>query len=93
MWRNIGLPHEMLGDLVEGTELLHLMGARRVVTVRQLHAAPETQLYNLVLAGSHTYFVDGYAVSGWPNNVDWNWRDWLPTGAEYMPEVAEKAMT
>ncbi len=93
MWRNIGLPHEMLGDLIEGVELLHLMGARRVVTVRKLDAAPGTQLFNLVLGGSHTYFVDGYAVSGWPNNVDWNWRDWLPTGAEYMPEVAEKAMT
>jgi hypothetical protein len=37
---------------------------------------PETQLYNLVVGGSHTYHVDGYAVTGWPNEDDFDYDLW-----------------
>jgi hypothetical protein len=34
---------------------------------------PETQLYNLVVGGSHTYHVEGYAVTGWPREDDFDY--------------------
>jgi hypothetical protein len=36
----------------------------------------DTQLYNLVTGGSHTYFVEGYAVTGWPREDDWDYDTW-----------------
>jgi len=31
---------------------------------------------NLVISGSHTYHVDGYAVTGWPREDDFNYDNW-----------------
>ena len=36
----------------------------------------DTQLYNLVVDGSHTYHVDGYAVTGWPSENDFDYDTW-----------------
>jgi hypothetical protein len=36
----------------------------------------DTQLYNLVIGGSHTYHVDGYAVTGWPREDDFDYDLW-----------------
>lgn len=38
--------------------------------------SPDTQLYNLVIDGSHTYHVDGYAVTGWPKEDDFDYDVW-----------------
>jgi hypothetical protein len=38
---------------------------------------PDTQLYNLVVGGSHTYHVDGYAVTGWPREDDFDYDLWV----------------
>ena len=37
----------------------------------------DTQLYNLVVGGSHTYHVDGYAVTGWPREDDFDYDRWI----------------
>jgi hypothetical protein len=33
-------------------------------------------LYNLKVSGSHTYFVDEYAVTGWPSEIDFDYTKW-----------------
>jgi hypothetical protein len=53
-------------------------GSRVVQTVENYELPPETQLYNLVMGGSHTYHVDGYAVTGWPSEKDFDYDTWSP---------------
>jgi len=39
-------------------------------------APPDLQLYNLVLGGSHTMRLDGYLVTGWPHETDFDYDAW-----------------
>ena len=59
-----------------GTELKTIDGQRTVDTLELYYMPPDTQLYNLVVDGSHTYHVDGYAVTGWPNEEDFDYDTW-----------------
>jgi hypothetical protein len=59
-----------------GVLLKTVDGSREVTFLDTYEMAPETQLYNLVISGSHTYFVDGYAVTGWPNEDDFDYDSW-----------------
>lgn len=61
-----------------GTELKTIDGQRTVDTLELYYMPPDTQLYNLVIDGSHTYHVDGYAVTGWPNEEDFDYDAWIP---------------
>jgi hypothetical protein len=73
-----GLKPERIIQLELGVELKALEGGR-VVDALEIYALPEdTQLYNLVVGGSHTYHVDGYAVTGWPREDDFNYDAWVP---------------
>ena len=73
-----GLKPERIVQLEVGTELKVLEGGR-VVRALEIYNMPEdTQLYNLVIGGSHTYHVDGYAVTGWPREDDFNYDTWTP---------------
>ena len=64
-------------ELLElGIQLKTVDGSRTVTYLDTYEMAPETQLYNLVLSGSHTYHVDGYAVTGWPTEVDFDYDAW-----------------
>jgi len=72
-----GLTPERIVQLELGVELKTLEGGR-VVGSLETYALPEdTQLYNLVVGGSHTYHVDGYAVTGWPREDDFNYDAWV----------------
>jgi hypothetical protein len=51
--------------------------------VRQGHWPPHTQLYNLVLGGSHTMRLDGYLVTGWPNEHDFDYDAWRPKDVRF----------
>jgi len=64
--------------LKTGIVLKTVDGSRVVQTVEQYELPPETQLYNLVMSGSHTYHVDGYAVTGWPSEKDFDYDTWSP---------------
>ena len=67
---------ELITELSEGQALLTTGGSRTVDKITG-HAYPEeTQLYNLVLTGNHTYFVDGYCVTGFLNGIDYDYRTW-----------------
>jgi len=61
-----------------GIALKTIEGGRVLNIMDTYNLPPETQLYNLVLDGSHTYYVDDYAVTGWPNEDDFNYDTWTP---------------
>jgi hypothetical protein len=71
-----GLKKGRVQTLVEGVELKTVDGAKPVVTLETYSLGPETQLYNLVMGGSHTYHVDGYAVAGWTREDDFDYDTW-----------------
>ena len=71
-----GLNKERILPLGLGIELKTVEGSR-IVKILETYSMPEdTQLYNLVMSGSHTYHVDGYAVTGWPNEQDFDYDTW-----------------
>jgi len=71
-----GLKKERIQKLVTGVHLKTVEGSRVVNTLEVYSMPPETQLYNLVVGGSHTYYVEGYAVTGWPREDDFNYDAW-----------------
>lgn len=74
-----GLAKERIHQLVTGVELKTIEGSRTVQTLEVYSMPEDTQLYNLVISGSHTYHVDGYAVTGWPSELDFDYDGWVPT--------------
>jgi len=71
-----GLNKERIQTLEIGVELKTIEGSRITKTI-EIYTMPEdTQLYNLVIDGSHTYHVDGYAVTGWPSEKDFDYDNW-----------------
>lgn len=73
-----GLSKERILQLACGIELKTIEGSRITRTLEIYSLPPETQLYNLVVGGSHTYHVDGYAVTGWPREDDFDYDTWAP---------------
>ena len=71
-----------LEQMTVGDQLQTLAGARIIDSILQYSLPPETPLYNLVVAGSHTYTVNGYAVTGWPREDDFDYDTWQPTGLQ-----------
>lgn len=72
---NIGLTRPV--QTMRKTDLL--VGMNRMHTIDRIEkmtAQPSLQLYNLVLGGSHTYFIDGYLVTGWPREDDFDYDIW-----------------
>lgn len=61
-----------------GVELKTVEGSRVLTTLEHFNMPADTQLYNLVVSGSHTYHVDGYAVTGWPREDDFDYDVWEP---------------
>jgi hypothetical protein len=73
-----GLKKGRVQQLTTGIQLKTINGSRPVSTIETYSLPPETQLYNLVMGGSHTYHVDGYAVTGWPREDDFDYDMWVP---------------
>jgi hypothetical protein len=73
-----GLAPERILPLCVGVELKTIEGSRMVREMTIYGMPPSTQLYNLVMGGSHTYHVDGYAVTGWPREDDFDYDTWVP---------------
>lgn len=71
-----GLKPGRVEQMELGVQLKTIDGSREVTFLDTYEMAPETQLYNLVISGSHTYHVDGYAVTGWPNEEDFDYDAW-----------------
>ncbi len=73
-----GLAPERILPMTEGVHLKTVEGCRIVTALETYELPPETQLYNLVVSNSHTYHVDGYAVTGWPREDDFDYNRWMP---------------
>jgi hypothetical protein len=73
-----GLNAGRVQQLELGVVLKTVEGGRSVKSLETYSMPPETQLYNLVVGGSHTYHVDGYAVTGWPREDDFDYDVWAP---------------
>jgi hypothetical protein len=76
---------DMISDIQVGEQLLTVDGPKDVITVEKVEMPPETQLYNLVMGGSHTYFVEGYCVTGFLNGKDFDYRTWTSSGPAWTP--------
>ncbi len=74
-----GLKKERINQLACGVDLKTVEGSRVVDSLEIYELPPETQLYNLVVGGSHTYHVEGYAVTGWPREDDFDYDLWSAT--------------
>lgn len=64
-----------------GDTVVHIDGTRKIDSIDLINLPPETVLYNFVVAGSHTYFVSGYCVTGFLNAHDFNYKTWENTEA------------
>ena len=71
-----GLKKGRVQQLTVGIELKTVNGSKKVDTIEVYSMNPATQLYNLAVGGSHTYHVDGYAVTGWPREDDFDYDTW-----------------
>lgn len=73
-----GLRADRMKKLEVGNILQTVNGPKEVSTIDDIKMSPFTQVYHLVVSGSHTFIVDGYAVTGWPNEDDFNYDTWTP---------------
>lgn len=79
-----GLKTGRVQEMEVGVILKTVEGSRPVTFLDTYEMAPETQLYHLVVNGSHTYYVNGYAVTGWPNEEDFDYDVWEPRTSELI---------
>jgi hypothetical protein len=73
-----GLKKGRVQQLAVGIMLQTTAGPKLLESLEYETMSPDTDLYNLVVGGSHTYNVDGYAVTGWPREDDFNYDSWEP---------------
>ena len=73
-----GVAKERLLKLTEGVVLQTVTGPRSVTSITYEPISPFTKVYHLVVGGSHTFLVEGYAVTGWANESDFDYDAWTP---------------
>ena len=71
-----GLNKDRILKLELGIELKTVDGSKVTQSLETYSMPPDTQLYHLMVGGSHTYHVDGYAVTGWPDETDFDYDEW-----------------
>jgi len=82
-WLNVGLARTV-GPLRIGARAVHGDGVKEIRSIAVCIGRPSLQLYNLVLGGSHTMRVDGYVVTGWPQEHDFDYDAWQPKTRRYL---------
>ncbi len=73
-----GVRGDRIKELTVGMSLQTTTGARVVESIADVPRSPFTQVYHLVVGGSHTFMVDGYAVVGWAREDDFDYDTWTP---------------
>ena len=73
-----GVAKERLLKLTEGVVLQTVTGPRSVTSITYEPISPFTKVYHLVVGGSHTFLVEGYAVTGWATEADFDYDAWTP---------------
>jgi hypothetical protein len=77
VWQRVGFTRTPVKKLQVGDDMVVRHNAhRRLETLERLKYPAGTPLYNLVLGGSHTCYVDGYLVTGWLRDDDFDYAAW-----------------
>jgi hypothetical protein len=71
---------DLITQIEVGDLLVTVDGSRQVKTLENVKLPADTQLYNFVMGGDHTYFVSDYCVTGFLNGIDFDYRNWKPNG-------------
>lgn len=91
-WTYPGVNLNNVNQIEMGTVLLTVNGPKEITSIEPYFLPPDTQMYNLVMGGSHTYFVEGYAVTGWPRDDDFDYNTWtskkITTIDDYQPKIS-----
>jgi hypothetical protein len=82
-WLNTGLTRPVR-PLRIGMRACHGEGLKEIRSIAVVPGHPNLPLYNLVLGGSHTMRVDGYLVTGWPQEHDFDYDLWQPKPVRYL---------
>jgi hypothetical protein len=82
MLNNIGLDNakDRINLMNIGDTLQTIEGPKKVECIDSYDLPLDTKLYNFVMSGSHTYSVDGYFVTGWPRDDDFDYVEWKQIG-------------
>jgi hypothetical protein len=82
MLNNVGITNaeDRVKKMNIGDKLQTVSGPKAVDTIDEYYLPPESKLYNFVMSGSHTYSVDGYFVTGWPRDDDFDYVEWKQIG-------------
>jgi hypothetical protein len=77
VWQMVGFSNTPVKKLELGDDMVTVHnGHRRLTRLERQKYSAEMPLYNLVLGGSHTYFIDGYLVTGWLRDDDFDYGTW-----------------
>ena len=71
---------DLITQIELGDELVTIGGVKTVSSLEPVKYPENTTLYNFVMGGDHTYFVNGYCVTGFLNAYDFDYRNWKPNG-------------
>jgi hypothetical protein len=74
---------DLITQIEPGDYLVTVNGTRPVTTLEEVKLPADTQLYNFVMGGDHTYFVSDYCVTGFLNGIDFDYRNWKPVGESW----------
>lgn len=77
---------DLITQIEIGDSLVTVDGARLVKSLEPIKLPADTQLYNFVMGGDHTYFVSDYCVTGFLNGIDFDYRTWQPVGPGWTRE-------
>ena len=75
LFRDVGTSKE-IQKLEVGIEIASIYGSKSVTSMESYISHPHTKVYDLITTGSHTYIVNGYAVSGWIRDDDFDYQTW-----------------
>ena len=81
-WILPGFRDEDIGNIRQmsvGDEVWTATGPRKLESIVNEILPPDTVLYNFVVGGSHTYFVDDFCVTGFHNAHDFDHKNWVNT--------------
>ena len=67
---------DLMTELLINDEVKTVNGPKIVKDLKIIRKPEDTILYNLVTSGSHTYYASGYAVTGFINGIDFDYRTW-----------------
>jgi hypothetical protein len=81
-----GLDKKRLTRMKIGDDLKTLNGHVKITSLELIKMDPQDILFNLKVSGSHTYHVDGFAVTGWPSELDFDYDTWTTKNAPEQPE-------